>query len=82
MAAGEALRILSAGEVKTAMTRGVSLGVAVVLLLLLYFSASLLFDRTNPGREIQWIPVRQYLRYLPLLPGSLSAMRGPWGTER
>ncbi len=76
MAVGEAVRILSAGEVKTAMTRGVSLGVAVVLLLLLYFSASLLFDRTNPGREIQWIPVRQYV---PLLPGSLSAMRGPWG---
>lgn len=82
MAAGESLRILSEGEVKTAMTRGVSLGVAVVLLLVLYFSASLLFNRTNPGREIQWIPVRQYLQYLPLLPGSLSAMRGPWGTGR
>lgn len=58
---------------------GVSLGVAAILLLLLYLSATLLFNRTNPARELRWIPVREYA---PFLLDALGAMgiswRGRW----
>ncbi len=55
--------------------RGVTLGIAVILLLLLYFGAALLFDRTNPGREVHLIPVQQHL---PFLPGPLTVMKIYW----
>lgn len=41
--------------------RGVTIGVAVILLLLFYFAAALLFNRTNPQREVHLNPVRQTL---------------------
>ncbi|MGH2398188.1 MAG: hypothetical protein ACRDFW_14690 [bacterium] len=55
--------------------RGITIGIAFILLLLMYFSASLLFNRTNPGREVDLIPVRHHL---PFLPGPQSIMEAYW----
>lgn len=45
--------------------RGVTLGIAVILFLLIYFGAALLFNRTNPGREVQMMLIQWYLSFPP-----------------
>lgn len=56
--------------------RGVTIGVAVILLLLFYFAAALLFNRTNPEREVRLIPVQQHLPFVPGPPRLMIYLRG------